>query len=364
MTFRERIVKTFEHKKIDRIVWQPRIEHWYNWNKKMGRLPEKYKNKSLLEIYDDLGTSVRYPRGSLLKISYKKTKVKQIGSTSSGITTIFETPIGNLKQTMKFGEQGTSSYYSEHLIKDLEEIKIMEYILTDAEYEFDINAFWRAEKKIGDMGVTQFFYPRAPLQRLIIDYMGFENTIYALHDYPQKIEKFLRAIEESDDRMYEILLESPVKILNFGENIDANLNSPVLFKKYLIPYYKKRVAQIHQSGKFCHIHLDGSLKALLPLLKENEAGFDGYEACTPLPQGDITLEELKDTLGNTIILLDGIPAILFLPSYSYQELEKFAIKILGTFSPNLILGISDEISPSGDIERVRFISKIVEKLRG
>ena len=118
-------------------------------------------------------------------------------------------------------------------------------------------------------------------------------------------------------------LSSPIKILNFGENIDANIDSPSLFEEYLIPYYTKRVKQIHQKGKFCHIHMDGSLKPLLPLI--SKLTFDGIEAATPLPQGDVTLGELKDTLGDTM-LIDGIPALLFLPHYSYKDLERFTIK--------------------------------------
>jgi len=72
MTNRERIIATFKREKIDRIVWQPRIEHWYNVNKLRGTLPEKYKNMELIEIYDDLDASIRYTHdaGPYLKISY------------------------------------------------------------------------------------------------------------------------------------------------------------------------------------------------------------------------------------------------------------------------------------------------------
>ncbi|TKJ45162.1 hypothetical protein CEE34_10380 [Candidatus Aerophobetes bacterium Ae_b3a] len=68
---------------------------------------------------------------------------------------------------------------------------------------------------------------------------------------------------------------------------------------------------------------------------------------------------LKDAIGDTI-LIDGIPMLLFLLNYSYQELEQFTKKVLNSFSPNLILGISDEISPPGDIEKIKCVSHIVE----
>jgi len=68
---------------------------------------------------------------------------------------------------------------------------------------------------------------------------------------------------------------------------------------------------------------------------------------------------LKDAIGDTI-LIDGIPMLLSLLHYSYQELEEFTKKVLNSFSPNLILGISDEISPPGDIEKIKCVSHIVE----
>ena len=131
---------------------------------------------------------------------------------------------------------------------------------------------------------------------------------------------------------------------------------PGFFEECSIPYYQKRVAQLHSAGKFCHIHMDGGLRPLLPYI--NDSGFDAIEAATPLPQGDVTLEELKEAMGDTI-LMDGIPAILFLPHYSYEELEECARKVIELFSPNLILGISDELPPVRDIEKVRFVSELV-----
>ena len=70
MNFRERILKTFKKEKIDKIVWQPRLEHWYNVNKSKNTLPEKYKNLDILELYDELNASVRY-YNSPLKTKYK-----------------------------------------------------------------------------------------------------------------------------------------------------------------------------------------------------------------------------------------------------------------------------------------------------
>jgi hypothetical protein len=59
------------------------------------------------------------------------------------------------------------------------------------------------------------------------------------------------------------------------------------------------------------------------------------------------------------VLVDGIPATHFLPPFTRQEVEEFAHKVLDLFAPSLILGISDELPPGGDIEAVRMVSQMV-----
>jgi hypothetical protein len=42
-------------------------------------------------------------------------------------------------------------------------------------------------------------------------------------------------------------------------------------------------------------------------------------------------------------------------------LEECTRRLIELFAPKLILGISDEISSTGDIERIRLVGKIVEE---
>ena len=366
MTFRERITATFKKQKTDKVVWQPRIEHWYNVNTVRNAIPEKYTNKTVLDIYDDLNASPRYYYGTstdisepqtFLKITYKNgAEIRQIPQ-KDGIRLIYNSPKGQLTGKKGFGEWGCSWHFSEFPVKKISDFEILEYILQNTVTEFNYDFYREAEKQLGDRGICQFYFDRSPLQNLFLMYMGIENTIYANFDQPQRIKEFLKIAGDAQDQLFEVLQKCPVSVLNFGENIDGQFDSPQLFNEYLVPYYKKRLSQLHKAGKFCHIHMDGALKPLLPYI--NDAGFDAIEAATPLPQGDVTIEEIKDAMGDTI-LMDGIPAILFLPDSPNEELEKFTKRVIDLFFPNLILGISDEISPVGDIEKVRFVSKLVK----
>lgn len=375
MLLKEIILNTFAHKKIERIAFSPRIYYWYIVNKLFKKyklkknipdnIPFKYLNKTQLEIYDILNASPRYCFETLymnlleskLKPDSEITINRIRGQKSDEVIQVFKTPLGKLKQVSAVGG-GLGEHLIEYPIKTIDDLKIMRYILENTELSFSDKNYKKAEQLFSDRATVSTYTLHSPYQKLIIEYMGFSRTILFLKRYKNQIEEFMSFLERWDNRMYKIISNSPLKIINFGENIDANLSPPPYFEKYLIPYYEKRLNQLKNSKKFCHIHIDGSLKDLLPYL--SELPFDGYEALTAQPQGDVSLEEIKDAIDNKV-LLDGIPSILFLPEYSNAFLEKYTSKVLKLFSPNLILGISDELSPNGDIKKVEIVSKIVEK---
>ena len=188
--------------------------------------------------------------------------------------------------------------------------------------------------------------------------------IYALADYPDEVRETMQAIDESYDPLYEEIVSSGrVQIVNFGENIHDQLLSPKYFERYLIPFYEKRSNQLRETGVYTHIHLDGYFHSLLKYLKY--LPFDGLEALTPLPQGDVSLEEIAEHIGDKV-LLDGIPAVLFLPTFSREELIKTVEQVVALFYPRLILGVSDEV-PEGAgeeaMERVRIVSEWCKSTR-
>jgi hypothetical protein len=188
--------------------------------------------------------------------------------------------------------------------------------------------------------------------------MGVKEGVYSLYDYPETVGKYFAAM--SENQMYEIRLinKSPIQIVNFGDNVHSGILTPELFKKYVMPEYIKRNSLLRPAGKFTHSHWDGDVKTLLPYAKE--CGFSGIEAVTPKPQGDVTLREVKDAFGDELFLIDGIAAILFEERFPLSELEKQTRECIELFAPKLILGISDEISSNGNLDRIKFVGKIVD----
>jgi hypothetical protein len=84
------------------------------------------------------------------------------------------------------------------------------------------------------------------------------------------------------------------------------------------------------------------------------------EAITPQPQGDVTLEEVKEALGDRLYLLDGLPAIYFDETFSVDVLVGCTRRRIELCAPRLVLGISDEFSSTGDLDRIKLVGEIVD----
>lgn len=74
----------------------------------------------------------------------------------------------------------------------------------------------------------------------------------------------------------------------------------------------------------------------------------------------MTIEEIKESFGDTVHLIDGIPAILFDELYPIERLKRTTRQLLDLFAGQLILGISDEMSSTGNIDRIRTVIELVD----
>ncbi len=372
MDFPERIIRTFEHKSTDKIVWQPRFAYWFdhyvrhatmdNIEDYQQYMPKRYLGKDTLEIYDDLGASLRYP-GESLKIPLFLSKTKKDANIKrksrklddeSNYTEI-STPVGKVNQTSKKG------YTHDHLVKKVEDLEVIKYMVENSYYEFNKYGYDLAKDiMVPDYGLPTSYYFRSPYMRCVLEFLGFEKTIVFLRRHKREMEEFLDFLGRWDKNQYEnVICPSPLKWVNFGENIDQNLVPPHYFEKYLMEYYHDRCKMLKREGKFTFIHIDGSFKDLLPILPEIPQ--DGIEALTPPPQGDVSVEEIAKALGDSgKILIDVLPATLFMDKFEPEKLIKKTHEILELLSPNLILGISDELC-MGDGSRLKLVSDIVDK---
>jgi hypothetical protein len=249
--------------------------------------------------------------------------------------------------------------YLKRIVSTEEDLKVATWRVENATWEWNQEGFDKARRDWSDLGAPTCYLPRVNVQDLYLNCMGTEAGIYALHDWPDTVEAYFRAVDANHDRLTDVVDSSPIEIINFGDNIHAGTLPPALFRRYVLPVYQRRCERLHRAGKFLHAHWDGDVRPLLPYVRET--GLDGIEAITPEPQGDVTLEETREALGDRMFLLDGIPAIYFDSTFPVSVLEACARRVIELFAPRLVLGISDEISSTGDVERIRVVGRIVDE---
>jgi hypothetical protein len=362
MNFREMNLSVFAGQPVPHVFFQPRFEPWYDWQKRAGAMPEQYQKLGLLGTYDDLGCSIRYIHyytpvpDPVVREFLLPARVREEGDAREQ-TIIYDTPLGELVERCKFTVDETWRTVG-FPVKSREDLRKLRWLYQHTRYSFCAEHFEQGSHFVGERGEPQFWVPKSPYQALAQIWMTLEDLIYALADYPAEVEDTFRAIDDSYDLLYEQLTSgSGVRIVNFGENIHDQLLSPRYFERYLIPFWEKRAGQLKQAGIFSHVHIDGFVRSILRYFAD--LPFDGIEALTPTPQGDAEIEQIKAHIGDKV-LLDGIPAVLFLPWYSREALMEMVERIVALFHPRLVLGVSDEVpqgAPAGEaIERIRMVS--------
>jgi hypothetical protein len=368
MSFREMNLRVFQGLPTPHVFFQPRFEPWYHWHEVFDVMPEEYRGMSVRDVYDHLGVSMRYMHyytgvPDPIVASYApEVKTREYFEEWTGWR-IYETPYGEL--TQKFKKTIDLEWREvEHAAKSVADLKALRWLISRLRYGFSVERFQAGEDFLGTRGVAQFWVPKSPYQALAQVWMKLQDLVYALADAPGEVEETMRVIDESYEPLYEqICSAGVVQILNLGENLHEALFSHRYFEKYYLPWYGKRMGQLKQAGIFTHLHLDGYFHSLLKYLKD--LPFDGLEALTPLPQGDVTLEEMKEAIGDKV-LLDGIPAVMFMDTYSTEELLEMSAKVIRLFAPRLVLGVSDEV-PEGlgieALERVRLVGELCKATR-
>ncbi|HME51579.1 MAG TPA: hypothetical protein VKM55_05135 [Candidatus Lokiarchaeia archaeon] len=384
-TFEERQKATFRHEPVERIVWQPRFGDWYYQNnilklrrgmsadqvaglvRKCPDLPEAIYGMEPWEIYDFLNASPRYTGECWGGMGFFFTKSNPDVKIEHKYTTdekgnrehVIKTPFGNLHESWRAG----SSYPDERMLKTRDDFPAVLYYIKNSYVEHYFNeTMYNIYLEVNEGRCVSCGGPwRSPYNKCIVELAGTKNTMLLMKRYPQEFDDFCEELARINfEVIMPVELASPVEFMSFGDNVDGMNNPPPVYEKYILPYFQQAADMCKKAGKFTFAHYDGHLKDLLPYLSNDQFPFDGIEAPTIKPQGDVTLEEFRRALGDRIIVLDGIPSTIFLSQFTDEQFVDLVQSVLNAFSPNIILGVSDEYSPNGLFKRMQMVAGIVE----
>jgi hypothetical protein len=365
MTRRELNTAIFEGT-AEGVLWQPRLETWIGHHVDRGTMPERFRGMDSLDIYDALGCSIRYGATAGIERYENRDDLVRIEERHPDHTVErVRTPAGELCTVCQdIWENGkrVNHRISDFPVKTVEDLHVVTDLVERERFRANPESFGRAARSVGHRGEPTIFLTGSGFTELIKRWCGLPGTYYLLADHPAEVEAYLEACDQRDDRVIDEALKLPCRIFNLGDHATNEFTPPPILKKYLIPWWQRVAQRLHSAGRFVHTHWDGNSRLMLPFLRETR--LDGVEALTPAPMGDMTLEQIKEGVGDEMVVLDLLPVIDFLPGRPVEDLLEFARRAIEMFAPKLILGISDEISQIGEIEKVEAVSELVDEICG
>lgn len=244
-----------------------------------------------------------------------------------------------MREAYQYSPTSFSSGIVEHLVKDIEDLKVLTWMISHTDYTPDYEFAKRRYETIGDNGVVLCYTPRSPLMDLVAVFAGVENVTYMDLDEPEEFGALLDEIEEKYDQACALVMESPAECVMIGENISSECVAP-FYHRYMKRYHQKWTGEMRRRGKFSFVHQDGTVRGLIGALSK-ESRFDVIEAVTPMPVGDVDIGEVAGLVADDTIIWGGIPGGMFLESScSDEDFDRHVLRCIEvmTSAPRYVLG--------------------------
>jgi len=361
MTHKARMHACYRGKPYDRLPLLVNMDHWYNVNTARGTIPTRYRGQRLWDIQRDLGVSIWQRVGVLRLVGEAEGVIHRQEETAKGIRHIWETPHGPLTEEYTIAPDFTQAHFrTKWRVTSPQELRAAVYVLEGERWEVTDDAYRENLAGVGEDGIVLSSAATDPVMCLLSHWMGVKHFSYALADYPQEVEWALEIITRKELERAAVAATSECEFFQVGGNITAQVVSPRLFERWVMPFFRQVTEILHRRGKIAQYHFDGWVGPLLPMIAES--GLDCIEALTPKPSGDVTLEEAVQALGGKVMIQGGIPAALVTHGFSEDEFTAYMRETIRVARSGWVaLGMGDNVPPDGDLSRVRRLVEMVEE---
>jgi hypothetical protein len=362
MNERERLTAVFDNRPCEALPWYADLSYLYAGMQVRGTLSKRFEGaEGYLEFHRELGAGICFYAPMLWTQQYTYGVTEQTRVQGDVSVTTIQTPMGEARQAQQYMPEAYTWGVTEHFVKGIRDLRVMRYAWEHRTVEPNYRQFEETDRLWGPSGCAVGLAPitSSLLQMLLTRWAGVTATMELYMDHREELDEIIASIQEADDPIFDILCESPCRLIEFPENLSAEITGRRLFEQYNAPYYKRRIDALHKAGKKVSIHNDGTLRGTFDLL--GKCGFDAVEAVTPAPVGDIPLDRLRAEAGPGIIIWGGLPGVLFSPCYTEEQFERHlqkAISVLRT-DGRCVLGVADQVPPDGLISRVKRVREAI-----
>ncbi len=368
MTNRERMRAVLDRRAPDRIPFAPRLELWYAGRRAESTLPARYADMSLRAIERALGVVTPARQGRLVTVAYEGVEVRETRAGDRSVTE-YSTPVGSVRSVSRSpsrtDQAGMASIVEEYVLKGPADYRVWEYVTEATRWQPCYEEYLRYDGEIGDDGLPFVGVGDVPFHNFLQKLAGYQNAFFHLADEPGRVEHLLDLTTRVErQRLWPLIAAGPARSLMHGMHLSSQITPPPMFERYILPYYEELMPLLHRAGKTVAMHADADLSLLLPLVER--AGWDALECFVTAPMVPLTFERAREFFGNRMILWGGIPSVFLSPWCAEEEFRAAVRRVLRAAAPGdaFILGIADNVMPDSIIERVEWISRLVEARGG
>jgi len=216
------------------------------------------------------------------------------------------TPEGNL--TYKTGANRITSWVTEYLIKQAQDIDLLEKYLPVP--KFDTRQAIKAYDDLGDKGILRGYVwgDQPGCWQHACCLMDPQDLIMAAIDDPEWVHRFLSILLEKKLEFIEkSLAVAKYDIIETGGGAGSDtVISPALHRQFCLPYDRKLHQALHEAGHKVVYHTCGGMMNILDLILQN--GADASETLSPPSNGgNITNpERVRKVFSGKIAMVGGM----------------------------------------------------------
>ena len=285
----------------------------------------------------------------------------------------YDTPVGSVFERLRVGVgygqacfgrdwKGMQPIRTSFMVKGLEDYRVLKFIAENLHFKPYYYPVEDQDRRLGEDGIVVSTLPYEPMQRLVIEWVGYRLYVDMLKNKDVVEEIFCILEERYVKELFPIAANSPSKVILYGGNIDSLIVNPKMFEKYYLPTYEKLAGMLHAKGKLLDVHMDGKLKALSNHIANSKV--DIIEAFTPPPTGDLPLDEALELWKDKIIWINFPSAISTALGPNQQNVKKFLIELLEKSIPYsnriMIIASTENFLPE---ENLIAMAEVMEEIK-
>ena len=346
-------------------IWTGDLTYWQHAHTEIGDLEERFRGPDgLLVLQEELGMFPYFQYDTFWpwELAYPGIEV-EYESGPHRRRTVWTTKSGCLSAESRYLADSYCWAVTRHPVQNAQDLDVLAEVLAAEQRSSRLSEYKALEKRWGERGYLSIGAPKTPLSSLMVEWAGALNLAYLVADAPEKVRRILSMMDGNNDSGFQIIMAAGVPVVHFADNLSSD-HYTGYFDEYLEEYYRRRIEQLHSRGIRCAVHLDGTVRGLLPRL--SRVGFDAVESITPAPVGDVELAEARSLAGREdLILWGGLPGAIFSALFPEGRFRQFVAHLLHEWRGGpFIVGTADQVPPDADIERCGIVSEMIAQSGG